>query len=83
MLLIFKKLFLLLDKDSMIDNVLKHSICTNIPSSQTFRSYENFYLLSVVIEVAVACKKMWKISSHGCMEFALMLSEEVKAETFS
>jgi hypothetical protein len=28
-----------LDKDSLIDNVQKHNICTNVPSSQTFRSY--------------------------------------------
>jgi hypothetical protein len=28
-----------LDKDKTMDNVQKHSICTNVPSSQTFRSY--------------------------------------------
>jgi hypothetical protein len=28
-----------LDKDKMMNNVQKHNICTNVPSSQTFRSY--------------------------------------------
>jgi hypothetical protein len=28
-----------LDKDKMMDNVQKHNICTNVPLSQTFRSY--------------------------------------------
>jgi uncharacterized membrane protein (Fun14 family) len=28
-----------LDKYRTMDNVQKHNICTNVPSSQTFRSY--------------------------------------------
>jgi hypothetical protein len=35
-----------LHKDRMMANVQKHNICTNVPSSQTFRSYplvELFY----------------------------------------
>jgi hypothetical protein len=28
-----------LDKERTMDNVQKHNICTNAPSSQTFRSY--------------------------------------------
>jgi hypothetical protein len=28
-----------LDKDITMDNVQKHNICTNVPSSQAFRSY--------------------------------------------
>jgi hypothetical protein len=30
------------DKDRAMDNVQKHNICTNVPSSQTFRSYLEF-----------------------------------------
>jgi hypothetical protein len=29
-----------LDKDRTMDNVQQHNICTNVPSSQTFRSYK-------------------------------------------
>jgi hypothetical protein len=29
----------ILDKDMTMDNVQKHNIFTNVPSSQTFRSY--------------------------------------------
>jgi hypothetical protein len=32
-----------LDKDRTMDNVQKHNICTNVPSSQTFRSYLLLY----------------------------------------
>jgi hypothetical protein len=28
-------------KDKTMDNVQKHNICINVPSSQTFRSYLN------------------------------------------
>jgi hypothetical protein len=28
-----------LDKDRMMENIKQHNICTNVPSSQTFRSY--------------------------------------------
>jgi hypothetical protein len=35
-----------LDKNSIMDNSQKHHICTNVPSSQTFRSYFQFILLS-------------------------------------
>jgi hypothetical protein len=35
----------ILDKDKPMNNVQKHNICTNLPSSQTFRSYkQNKYL---------------------------------------
>jgi hypothetical protein len=30
-----------LDTDMTMDNVQKHNICTNVPSSQTFRSYSS------------------------------------------
>jgi hypothetical protein len=36
-----------LDKDRTMDNVQKHNICTNVPSSQTFRSYLLFFLALV------------------------------------
>jgi hypothetical protein len=29
-----------LDKDRMMENVQKYNICTNVPLSQTFRSYQ-------------------------------------------
>jgi hypothetical protein len=29
-----------LNKDKAMDNVEKHNVCTNVPSSQTFRSYK-------------------------------------------
>jgi hypothetical protein len=41
-----------LDKDRMMDNIQKHSICSNVQSSQTFRSYElesGHYLVSDTI----------------------------------
>jgi hypothetical protein len=31
--------------------------------------------LSSVIEVALACKKMWKSSGHGCIKVALMIDD--------
>jgi hypothetical protein len=30
----------------MINNVQKHNICTNVPSSQTFRSYSEYCIIS-------------------------------------
>jgi hypothetical protein len=39
-----------LDKDKTMDNVQKRNICTNVPSSQTFRSYQ---LLSLHVFVAM------------------------------
>jgi hypothetical protein len=56
-----------------MDSVQKRSICTNVPSSQTLRSYEYFYLMCIMIEVAVACKKTWKISSHGRIKLTWIL----------
>jgi hypothetical protein len=46
-----------LDKDNMMHNVQKHNICTNVPLSQTFRSYQHFlfqfqrYLCNMVYTV--------------------------------
>jgi hypothetical protein len=31
----------ILGKDEMTDNVQERNICTNLPSSQTFRSYQH------------------------------------------
>jgi hypothetical protein len=33
----------IVDNDRTMDNVQKHNICTNVPSSQTFRSYQDKY----------------------------------------
>jgi hypothetical protein len=30
----------------MLDNVQKHNICTNVPSSQTFRSYSEYCIIA-------------------------------------
>jgi hypothetical protein len=34
-----------LDKDMRMENAQKYDICTNVPSSQTIRSYLNFIIL--------------------------------------
>jgi hypothetical protein len=49
------KLDSVLDKDKMKDNVQKRNICTNVPSSQTFRSYLNKCVPSTEI-IIVICR---------------------------
>jgi hypothetical protein len=39
-----------LDKDKTMNNVQERNICTNVPSSQTFRSYFLYYILTLQLQ---------------------------------
>jgi hypothetical protein len=51
---------LFLDKDRLMDNVQQHNICTNVPSSKTFRSHLFYVALHDRIIVGKELERMWK-----------------------
>jgi hypothetical protein len=48
-----------LDKDRTMDNVQQHNICTNVPLSQTFRSYLDSWSLKIFMTLVRSFLQTW------------------------
>jgi hypothetical protein len=57
-----------LDEDRTMDNVQKHNICTNVPSSQTFRSYLDYIVTWKPEETGIARQQPVKHDSTAMNE---------------
>jgi hypothetical protein len=65
-----------LDKARTMDNAQKHNICTNVPSSQTFRSYLKFIVFAAQQLWGLGEGK-WKKRSEQRLRSSLRVKQQV------
>jgi hypothetical protein len=74
----------ILDKDRMMDNVQKHNICTNVPSSQTFRSYlqvRSFTAVDNLLCILITTIRFSQVLKYEYLKMRSTSSQETEKES--